>query len=150
MCPLAGSLATLCSRDARTPDVSQHRVTCATKCRRSSVQGSKDDDAAAAQAAGLHGAVGVGRSLWRVLAGYSQRDSTARGQVAQLVQPVGTRECFHHHDRPNADVALGWTAVPAPYGNVRAAVANRRERVATEDGCVEQRVHAAGYLGTHL
>src|SRR3954467_9320408 len=108
------------------------------------------DDAAAAQAARLHGAVGVGGTLRRVLAGDAQRDGTARGQVAQLVQPVGTRECFHHHDRPNADIALGWTAVPTPYGNVRAAVANRRERGATQDGCVEQRVDAAGHLGTHL
>ena len=37
----------------------------------------KDDDAAAAQAAGLHGAVGVGSTLWRVLAGDPQRDGTA-------------------------------------------------------------------------
>src|SRR3954467_11343187 len=141
MCPLAGSLATLCSRDARTPDGGQdrgqHRVTCATKCRRSSVQGSKDDDAAAAQAAGLHGAVGVGRTLWRGLPGYTQPDGTARGQVAQLVQPVGTRECFHYHDGLNADIPLGWTAVPTSHGNVRAAVADGRERVATQDGCVE-------------
>src|SRR4051794_35245785 len=96
-------------------------------------QALEDDDAASAEAAGLHGAVGVGRPLRRVLGGDTQRDGTARGQVAQLVQPVGTRECFHHHDRLNSDVALGWTAVPASHGNVRAAVANRRERVATQD-----------------
>src|SRR5205807_1345470 len=36
---------------------------------------SEDDDAAAAQAAGLHGAMGVGGALGRVLAGDAQRDS---------------------------------------------------------------------------
>ena len=94
-------------RATRDKDASHQRDIRTNACGMTAIiRALKDDDAAAAQAAGLHGAVGIGRTLWRVLAGDPPRDGTARRQVAQLVQPIGTRQCFRHHDRPNADIPL--------------------------------------------
>src|SRR5664280_3749478 len=87
----------------------------------------EDDDGPSAQAAGVHGALGVGGPLGWVLGGDAQRYASVGGHFAQLIEPVGALEDSADCDLVDLDAAFGRAVVPAAHDGHRAAFAAIRD-----------------------
>ena len=108
---------------------------------------SEDDDAAAAQPARLHRPVRVGGLLGRVLGGDAQRQAAVAAR--------SRRRSSHSVRSRTVRTATGRISMPRSAGRVvppaddrhRAAVADRAERGAAEEGGVDEAVDAVGHGG---